>query len=253
MSQAPNPTKNVGWQVWNMSKRISSAMFMAKVSRRHLENCRDTDYWKSEDIDELERLTVALEDCAERAKETWTNLKAVPRSRRDDTDLDEVLEQASEVYRSGNVAEYWELVEEFKRLMVRVEWEGNRIRWNAICKIKQERNHLKSIASSQRAKNHKQPLGLVQLYALSSHEISELHQLSARLATIARQIRSDFNAVGDFTTEIDPDFLGSSLWSVPGHLEERMIAIRSTESLVEDSRQIELQIDALLSAASRRN
>ena len=269
MDQKPNLRNNVGWQKWNMSKRISSANLIAQVARKHLESCLQTRYWSANDVAELQRLTEAMEDCAVRANETWSNLSNTPSEGAVAVSSDdhpgsggdhEVLDRTREIYRAGNVTEYWDYVDDFKRLMIRVEWEGNRHRWNVIGRVQRPRGKIKIIAPVEVSPSSDTPTApppytaeLAKRYALLPEEADELYRLTSLFDACATEARTTFAVVSDFLEEIDPDGRGATLWSVPRSLEERMLTIRSTDTVVEDSLKIEAAISALLETASRRS
>ena len=270
MSGEPSLKNNVGWQRWNMSKRVSSANNIARIARKHFDSCQQTRFWAANDLAELERLTRAMEDCAVRANAMWNNVKQASsgsgvvseptEGHSTDRDDRERLGRISEVYRAGNVTEYWDYVDDFKRLMIRVEWEGNRHRWNVIGRVQRPRGKIKIIAPVEVSPSSDTPTApppytaeLAKRYALLPEEADELYRLTSLFDACATEARTTFAVVSDFLEEIDPDGRGATLWSVPRSLEERMLTIRSTDTVVEDSLKIEAAISALLETASRRS
>ena len=269
MGRESSLSNSVGWQVWNMSKRVSSAKYIAVVARKYLESCQQTRYWVTNDLAELERLTRAMEDCAVRATATWSNVQKASSGSgavgvtsegqpigRDDR---EVLDRTLEAYRAGHVTEYWEYVDEFKHLMIRAEWEGNRNRWNVIGRAERQRDSTNIIApdegfhaSDAPATSNSYSATLAKWYSLSPGEADELRRLTSLFDECATEAHTTFVTVSDFLDEIDPVGRGASLWGVSGKLEKRMLAIRSTDSVVEDSLEVEEAINALLSTASTR-
>ena len=267
MSSGSNLSNSVGWQKWNMSKRVSSANFIAGVARKHLDSCQQTRYWAANDLAELERLTRAMEDCAVRSMATWSNVQkassesavvGVPSEghSKDRDDL-ERLDRIREAYRAGNVTEYWDYVNEFKHVMIRAEWENNRRRWTVIGKAQRQRSATRAIVPTKGtqsgdapAKSNSSSLTLAKWYMLTPGEAVELRRLTSLLNDCAREARRTFATVCNFLEEIDPDGRGNSLWSVPQRLEERMLTIRATDSVSEDSVEIEKAIYALLGTAA---
>jgi phosphate starvation-inducible protein PhoH len=74
-NEATNLSGNVGWTLWNMSKRISASMITAKNAREHLNGARESEAWTKKDLSELEDLVVALEGYATRGQDTWGRLR----------------------------------------------------------------------------------------------------------------------------------------------------------------------------------
>ena len=267
MSSGSNLSNSVGWQKWNMSKRVSSANNIARIARKHVDSCQQTRYWAANDLSELERLTRAMEDCAVRAEATWSNVEkassgsgvvsAPSEGHSKDRDDSERLDRVLEAYRAGNVTEYWDYVNEFKHVMIRAEWENNRRRWNVIGKAQRQRSKTKIIAPAEGSLSGDAPtnpnsssLTPSNWYMLTPGEADELRRLTSLLSDCAREARRTFATICNFLEEIDPDGRGASLWTVPQRLEERMLTIRLTDSVVEESVEIEKAISALLGAAA---
>lgn len=183
-----------------------------------------------------------MEDGAVRATATWSNVqKASSESRavgvtsegqprvRDDG---EVLDRTLEVYRTGHVTEYEEYVDEFKNLMIRAEWEGNRNHWNVIGRAERQRDRTNIIAPDEGfhagdapAMPNSYAATLAKWYSLSPGEADGLRRLTFLLDDCAIEAHSTFVIVSDFLDEIDPDGRGASLWGVSDKLEKRMLAI----------------------------
>ena len=266
MSSESNLSNSIGWQKWNMSKRVSSANNIARIARKHVDSCQQTRYWAANDLAELELLTGAMEDCAVRAEATWSNVQKASlgsgvvsapfEGHPQDRDDSERLDRVSEAYRAGNVTEYWDYVDDFKHVMIRAEWENNRRRWTVIGKAQRQRSATKAIVPAQSslsgdapATSNSSSLTPAKWYILTPGEADELRRLTSLLSDCAREARRTFVTVCNFLEEIDPDGRGTSLWSVSRKLEERMLTIRSTDSVVEDSVEIEKAIYALLRTA----
>jgi hypothetical protein len=69
-----NYAGNVGWTLWNYSKRLSSVKYEAREAQKFLDSNMKLDDWRSEDLAALRDLTNQLRDCAKRADTTWAKL-----------------------------------------------------------------------------------------------------------------------------------------------------------------------------------
>jgi hypothetical protein len=76
MGNSINYRGNVGWTLWNFSKRISAVMWEAREAGKILNTCRSSGRWSRKDLAKLERLAELLDNCAARAKSTWKALQA---------------------------------------------------------------------------------------------------------------------------------------------------------------------------------
>ena len=67
---------NVGWQLWNMSKRTSSAKWAARRARQVLDDPETGRNWSTVGLARLAELTGALEVQAAEAADLWQRLQA---------------------------------------------------------------------------------------------------------------------------------------------------------------------------------
>jgi hypothetical protein len=75
MSRGINYAGNVGWTLWNYSKRISAVKYEARGAQKLFDSHAAMNDWPIEDLYDLRDLTNQLQDCAERADETWRKLQ----------------------------------------------------------------------------------------------------------------------------------------------------------------------------------
>ena len=132
--------RNVGWQVWNMSKRVSRVRALARDSRTHLERARRAERWGSDYLAALEGFTERLEAIAARADEVWARVVAAVRTAsphlidegRSVTvvrggENDDLLERVEAIWHAGRVsADYHPVQEEFTAA---ARAEGDRVPW----------------------------------------------------------------------------------------------------------------------------
>jgi hypothetical protein len=74
MSESSNYAGNIGWTLWNYSKRLSSVKYEAREAQKLLDSHMKLDDWRNEDLSALRDLTDQLQVCAERADDTWAKL-----------------------------------------------------------------------------------------------------------------------------------------------------------------------------------
>ena len=110
----------VGWNMWNMSVRISAATMYGRVSREHLDLARASGRWDDDYLNELERLTLALEEVASRAQLTWATLRQIKEAapRPFDNYSAETMAQINAAFHEGDVTVYYEMKKEYERLVV---------------------------------------------------------------------------------------------------------------------------------------
>jgi len=77
MAEGPNLKFNVGWQVWNMSKRISSIKSFARDAESIVSNQEATREWSKEDRAELDRIGRGLRACGVGVEQLWERLQQV--------------------------------------------------------------------------------------------------------------------------------------------------------------------------------
>lgn len=111
-------SRSVGWQVWNMSKRVSSAARLARDARTHLERARASGRWAPDYLATLERLTERFEAIAAHAEDVWGQLRSLgePRS----------LAQVEAIWHDAHVADYFEVQEAFAAAAAAA---GDRVPW----------------------------------------------------------------------------------------------------------------------------
>jgi len=83
---------NVGWVLWNYSKRLSAVKYEAREAQKLLDSSTATDDWPTEDLSELRDLTAQLQVCSKQADETWRKLQEAVNEK--DSDL---IEQHDEI------------------------------------------------------------------------------------------------------------------------------------------------------------
>jgi hypothetical protein len=251
----------VGWDLWNYSKRVTSARNVATTAREHLESCRHTNYWTQQELAELERLTVLLETCARRAEMTWDKLRTAQNEKDSDFVTDdggiaviqgggrrpELQERLTAIYRAGDVTEYWDIVVEFKLLMVDVERRQNRLRGKAIsAAIKQRRltdNLMWHETLWDSRKLEKRAYRIARQFKWSRKDQSELRRLTVRLEDFAEHAITVRKRIDTFLEDIGPD---SSLWATEPTLEAQVFVIRSTDRTIEEYRDIQERIRELV-------
>ena len=79
---------NVGFQIWNMSKRLSAVNGGARRAAQELKRHRATKDLVPEDIAEIEQIADEYEKCSASADQTWVQLVEVTK-RSDPTLVDE--------------------------------------------------------------------------------------------------------------------------------------------------------------------
>jgi hypothetical protein len=108
MSEKVNYSDNVGWTLWNYSKRISAVKYEAREAQKFLDSHTKLDDWRVEELSALGDLTNQLQDCAKRADDTWGKLRdAVNES---DADLIEQHEGIAVIRGGGNRPELRERI-----------------------------------------------------------------------------------------------------------------------------------------------
>ncbi len=132
--------RNVGWQVWNMSKRVSRVRALARDSRTHLERARRAGRWDADYLAALEGFTERLEAIAERADGVWAELTAAARTGKPELidegrsvtvvrsgENDDRLERVEAIWHAGRVsADYHQVQEEYSAAARAV---GDRVPW----------------------------------------------------------------------------------------------------------------------------
>ena len=254
---------NVGWQSWNYSKRASSALSAVRIAREHLNSARGSDYWRPEELDELERIVALLDECARRAEQTWATLRAEQDKRDHERVTDgegiavihsggtpELLERLSGIFHAGRVTEYSDLMDECKALVVEVERRR--------C---QELQSVIDAAVTQRRRTdylHWHELYLdddaleksmreyAARYEFSDEAKSELRQLTVRLEDCADRARTVQARLLAFANDIAPE---SSLWGVDSTLEAQIFVIRGHDTTLSQSKELENRIEALYGEA----
>ena len=68
---------NVGFQMWNMSKRLSAVSSGAQLAAQELKRHRAAKDLNPEDFAEIEQIADEYEKCAASADQTWTRLVEV--------------------------------------------------------------------------------------------------------------------------------------------------------------------------------
>ena len=96
MSRGINYAGNVGWTLWNYSKRISAVKYEARGAQKLFDSHAAMNDWPIEDLYDLRDLTNQLQDCAERADETWRKLQEAVNE--NDSDLIELRERIRMIY-----------------------------------------------------------------------------------------------------------------------------------------------------------
>jgi hypothetical protein len=77
MSEGFNYGGNVGWTLWNLSKRISAVKYETREAQKSLETHTKLNDWPIEDLFDLRVLADQLQNCAKRADEIWRRLQEV--------------------------------------------------------------------------------------------------------------------------------------------------------------------------------
>lgn len=75
MSEGFNYGGNVGWTLWNYSKRISAVKYEAREAQKLFDSHTAMNDWPIEDLSDLRDLTDQLQDWAKRVDETWRKLQ----------------------------------------------------------------------------------------------------------------------------------------------------------------------------------
>lgn len=251
----------VGWDLWNFSKRVSSAKNVATTAREHSESCRHTNYWTQQELAELERLTVLLETCARRAEATWDELRAAQKEKDSDFVTDDrgiaviqvggkrpkLQERLAAIYRAGNVTEYWDLVVEFKVLMLDVERRQNRLRGKVISAAIDQRRLTDNLMWHETQwgsrKLEKRAYRFATQFEWSRGDQSELRQLTVRLEDCAEHALTVRRRIDTFLKDIGPD---SSLWAATPTVEAQVFVIRSSDRTIEEYLDIQERIRALI-------
>ena len=77
MSSAADSRANVGFQVWNMAKRLSCVTSSARHAEDYLAERLTANDWSEGDLSLLGEITVAFQECSQQADETHERLLAV--------------------------------------------------------------------------------------------------------------------------------------------------------------------------------
>jgi hypothetical protein len=122
---------NPGWKVWNYSKDFSRGSLAARVARRHTESCRLAHYWPEKDLVLLEELTARLEYQARQGIAGWGVICATSAEYSSSLQTSrgvvqiahdhELLQLLRDIFVTSRDESYWELLADFKDVLVRVE------------------------------------------------------------------------------------------------------------------------------------
>jgi hypothetical protein len=135
-----------GWQLWNMSKRVSEVISLAVRTRTHFEQVRRSGKWDAEYLVELEKMVVEFECSADRARVVWEQLQGGPISgdrkldracgaseivehHRED---DERLERIFAIWHNNGFMQYFELKDEYEAFTLAV---GDRPPWRVMTRL----------------------------------------------------------------------------------------------------------------------
>jgi hypothetical protein len=77
MTDSPFNRDNVGWNTWNMSKRLSSAKQFARSAREYVVELEESKMTPPDVLETAKALLACLEDDAAQADDTWEKIRLV--------------------------------------------------------------------------------------------------------------------------------------------------------------------------------